>query len=359
MMNWRRINHKAAPGRIARHGFLASLIVCAGLTGAAVAQELEGTLLVANRDGGSVSFFDLTTRLEMARLPIGPVIPHEIAVSPDGRWALTGEYGPGDDRGQRLVVIDVANAQITGRIDLGPESRPHSMMFLPDSRHAIATLEDSDTIALVDIVDLEVLDTWPTGGRDGHMVRLSPDGARAYVTSRGAEGTLSVISLDDDSDPVVIATDMGAEGLAVTPDGSEVWVVNRTVGTISIVDTGSLSVVETVDARPGAGRAEISPGGRALVPNGSAGQETARYLTLFDIEDRSVLGELAINDGEPGPGAFGIHIFGETAFVADRAERSIAIYDLENFPAAQHLASDLPNPDGLGYSPLRLAVFTR
>ena len=359
MKNSIRTERKATFRRISRHGLLASLVAFAGLTGAAVAQELDGTLLAANRIGGSVSFFDLTTGLEMARLPIGPVIPHEIAVSPDGRWALTGEYGPGDDRGSHVVVIDVENARITGRIDLGPESRPHSMKFLPDNRRAVATLEDSDRLALLDTVDLEVLDTWPTGGREGHMVRLSPDGTRAYVTSRGAEGTLSVISLEDDADPIVIPTDTGAEGLAVTPDGSEVWVVNRAVGTISVVDTETLDVVATLDAQPGAGRAEISAGGKALVPNGTGAQEAVKYLTLYDIEDRSVIGELAMNDGRPGTGSFGIHIVGETAFVADRGDRSISIYDLDNFPAAQSLASDLPDPDGLGYSPLRLAVFQR
>ena len=340
-------------------GPLATVLALAGLTGAVSAQELDGTLIAANRIGGSVSFFDLTTGLEMARLPIGPVIPHEVAVSPDGRWALTGEYGPGDNRGSRLVVIDVENAQITGRIELGPDSRPHSMVFLPDSRRAVATLEDSDRLALVDTVDLEVLNTWPTGGRDGHMVRLGPDGTTAYVTSRGAEGTLSVISLEDDSDPIVIPTDMGAEGLAVTPDGNEVWVVNRAAGSISIVDTQTLTIVDTLDAQPGAGRAEISAGGKALVPNGTGAQEAMRYLTLYDIEDRSVIGELATNNGRPGTGSFGIHIVGETAFVADRGERSISIYDLDNFPSAQALASDLPDPDGLGYSPLRLAVFER
>ncbi len=357
MNNRHTIELSGALNRVVRG--LAAFLALAGLTGTVSAQELDGTLISANRIGGSVSFFDLTTGLEMARLPIGPVIPHEIAVSPDGRWALTGEYGPGDNRGSRLVVIDVENARITGRIDLGPDSRPHSMMFLPDNRRAVATLEDSDRLALVDTVDLEVLDTWPTGGREGHMVRLSPDGTQAYVTSRGAEGTLSVISLEDDSDPVVIQTDMGAEGLAVTPDGSEVWVVNRAVGTISVVDTESLSIVDTLDTQPGAGRAEISAGGKALVPNGTGAQAAMRYLTLYDIEDRSVIGELATNDGRPGTGSFGIHIVGETAFVADRGERSISIYDLDDFPSARALASDLPDPDGLGYSPLRLAVFGR
>ncbi|SVE28379.1 uncharacterized protein METZ01_LOCUS481233, partial [marine metagenome] len=157
------------------------------------ALALEGTLLVANREGGSISFFDLATEREIARVPIGPAIPHEVAISPDGRWAVAGEYGPNGSPGQRLVVIDIVNARVMGRIDLGPASRPHDMVFLPDSRRAVATMQDSDMLALVDALALEVLRTYPTGGREGHMVRLSPDGRRAYVTSRGAEGTLSVI----------------------------------------------------------------------------------------------------------------------------------------------------------------------
>jgi DNA-binding beta-propeller fold protein YncE len=46
-------------------------------------QAMGGTLLVANRSGGSISLFDLATGVEMARVPIGRAIPHEVAVSPD------------------------------------------------------------------------------------------------------------------------------------------------------------------------------------------------------------------------------------------------------------------------------------
>ena len=137
------------------------------------AAELTGTLVVANRGAGvgSVSLIDLETQAEIARLPIGPQVPHEVAVSPDGRYALTGEYGSGGDPGQRVVVIDIANARIDGYIDLGPDSRPHSFAFLSDGR-AVATMESSDRIALLDVDNHAVLRTLPTGGRDGHMVRL-------------------------------------------------------------------------------------------------------------------------------------------------------------------------------------------
>ena len=75
------------------------------------------------------------------------------------------------------------------------------------------------------------------------MVRLSPDGSRAYVTSRLGTGTLSVIFLNEDRDPVVIQTGPGAEGLDVSADGSEVWVANRQERSISVIDAELLEVV--------------------------------------------------------------------------------------------------------------------
>jgi YVTN family beta-propeller protein len=336
---------------------LALFLLAAATATAAAAQSLSGTLLVANRDGGSISFFDLEAGVEMARLPVGPRIPHEIAISPDGRLALSSEYGTGDDRGRTLLVIDVPTASYLGRIDLGPDSRPHSFAFLPDGRRAVATMEDSDELALVDVVALTVIETFPTGGREGHMVRLSPDGGTAYVTSRGAEGTLSVIDLSGDRAPVVVETGPGAEGLAVSPDGREVWVVNRSAESISIVDTESLEVVDTIESPPFAGRAEISQAGRVLVPNGTSGQDLELYLTLYDLETREVTARHSVRPGEAGPGGFGIHIAGETAFVSDRAAREIAVYDLGQFPAAPRiLTMGHDDPDGLGFSTLRLDV---
>jgi YVTN family beta-propeller protein len=333
----------------------ALIVLMTALTSLAAAAPPSGTLVVANRTGGSVSMFDLDTGLEIARLPIGPHIPHEVAVSPDGRLALTGEYGGNDNPGQHLVVIDVVDARITGRIDLGPESRPHSVEFLPDGRRAVATMELSDRLALVDTVDMRVLRTFPTGGREGHMVRLHPSGEFAYVASRGAEGTLSVISLREDVPPIVIPTGAGAEGLAVSPDGTEVWVVNRAAGSISIVNTALNEVVATVPAREGAGRAEISADGRVLVPNGTSGARAERFLTVYDLASRRVAAEQRIGEGA---GAFGVHIVGGQAFIADRLAASLAVYDLDDFATPdQTITTDHDDPDGLAYSPLRVGVF--
>jgi len=228
-----------------------------------------------------------------------PMIPHEVAVSPDGRLALTAEYGPDSNRGRHLILIDVESARVLARIDLGPNSRPHTALFLPDGRRAVATMQDSDQLALVDLETKAVVCTYPTGGREGHMVRLSPDGSRAYVTSRGAQGTLSVIFLDEERPPIVIDTGPGAEGLDVTPDGREVWIINRQDESISIVDTDSLEIVATINARPFAGRIDMGPDGRAIVPNGTSSEQVPQCLRLYDVESRAMLAEVLLRDGQP------------------------------------------------------------
>jgi len=340
-----------------RSTLLATLGLAAGLAGANFAAAQEGTLVVANRAGGSVSLIDLPTGLEVARLPIGPTIPHEVAVSPDGRLALTGEYGPNSAPGRHIVLIDIVSAEIVGRLDLGPNSRPHTALFHPDGRHAVATMQDSDEIALLDLLTRSVVKTYPTGGREGHMVRLSPDGSRAYVTSRGAQGTLSVIFLNENRPPVVIDTGPGAEGISVSPDGREIWVANRQIETISVVDAQSLEVVAEIPSRPYAGRVAIGGNGLAVAPNGGGGGEPVpQYLRMFDVAKHAMVGEVPLND-VPGDGNFGVLVHGDSAFVSFPDQGTIRVFNMKNLSAPPMLlASAHEAPDGMAWSPLRVGV---
>ena len=340
-----------------------TLVLSAMLAGApqlgAQAQALDGTLIVANRSGGSISFIDLATKIEIARVPVGPVIPHEVDVSPDGRFALTAEYGGDNNRGRHVILMDVASASVVARIDLGPSSRPHAVLFLPDGRRAVATMQDSDQLALIDLEARRVLRRYPTGGREGHMVRLSPDGSRAYVTSRGAEGTLSVVFLDEDTPPVVIETGPGAEGIDVSADGREIWVANRSDESISVVDAESLQVTAVLEARPFAGRIDIGAQGLAIMPNGGGGGDPVpQYLRLIDVAARTVLAEVPIRDGRPQGGNFGVLIHGGLAIVSDPGAGNIQTFSLDGLSDRQVLVANHEAPDGLAWSPVRVAVMS-
>jgi YVTN family beta-propeller protein len=157
----------------------------------------------------------------------------------------------------------------------------------------------------------------------------------------------------------VIPTGEGAEGIAVSPDGSEVWVVNRVAGTISVVDTASLKVAATIDVPPDARRAEISAGGRVLVPHGGKPDAPAQYLSVYDLKGRTLVGRHAMHEGRKGPGGFGIHIVGERAFASDRAGRALLAMDLAKPAGAAPVVTGLDDPDGLAWSPMRLAVLQR
>ncbi len=335
---------------------LQCLVLAAVLAAPLEATTLVGTLVVANKSGDSVSFIDLDRGREVARVAIGRA-PHELAVSPDGRLVLVGEYGSEEEHGRTVALLDVPSASVVGRIDVGEKSRPHSIAFLPGGERAVVTLQDSDTLAILDLASRTVARVIPTGGRESHMVRLSPDGRQAFVTSRLEEGTVSILDLEGDAPTRVLETGAGAEGLAVTPDGREVWVLDRAAGTISIVDTVRSIVVDRVPSRMQSNRIAISRAGEAIVTNGTSGETLAQYLRVIDVASRKSRREFHLKGGEPAQGAFGIWIQDRTVFISDTDGGRVLAYDLETWGEPRILISGLEKerPDGMGWSPLRVA----
>lgn len=319
--------------------------------------ELSGTLLVANRTGGSISVIDLQTKTEITRLPIGQHIPHEMAASPDGRWAVTGEYGSGNNPGRHLVVIDIAAAEIVSRIDMGPNTRPHSIVFLSDSRHVVTTIEQSSAIALVDIIDGKIIRTWPTGGEDSHMVRLAPDDSRAYIASRGS-GTLSVIWLDEENanrPRTVITTGRRAEGIAVSPDGQQIWVANQGDSTISVVDAQTLEVIAGIEGIT-TNRIEFLPNGQAVVPGGINTDSMGRYITFFDGPTQEVVRSLQLPSSDDLGTGVRLLAADDVLFLADSALGEITVVAPAAENATEFISNNPNNVDGMAWSPLRLNV---
>ncbi|MGI9257445.1 MAG: beta-propeller fold lactonase family protein [Gammaproteobacteria bacterium] len=341
---------------ITRIGSLA--LAGAALLALSPAFAQDGTLLVVNRHAGagSVSLFDLQTETEIARVPIGAGWPHEVAVSPNGRLAVTAEYGEVDP-GRYVVVMDIPNARVLGRIDMGPGMKPHDSVFLPDNRHAVVTLETIDEIAIVDVETLTVVRTYPIGdaAREGHMIWLSPDGSRVYVGGRLGEGTVSVVYLDDDREPAVIQTGLGAEAITVTPDGDNVWIINQDDNTISIIDPDSLAIRETFDAATQPRRLANLPDGRMAVVYGNSSDVGIR---IYDTESLEVLADLDIPGEEVGAGGFGFFAIGNTGYVSTRQDGRILVYDFSNpEETPSTLVSGHVTPDGMAWTPLRLDVF--
>jgi YVTN family beta-propeller protein len=198
---------------------LALAAACAPAGGPQTARSATaggGTLLVGNKGEDTMSFIALADGRELGRAPTGPM-PHEIAISPDGRRAAVVSYG-----GQSIDIFDVASHAKLRTIDLGANRGPHGIVWLEDGR-LVVTTERSQSLAVVDTRRGDRVRTISTAQQGTHMVAVSGDGRRAYTANIGA-GTVSVIDLAAGRKLRDIAVGGQPEGIALTRNGREVWI---------------------------------------------------------------------------------------------------------------------------------------
>jgi YVTN family beta-propeller protein len=333
-----------------------SLAAAAGLLLAA--QLSAATLIVGNKAEATASLIDLGTGKVVATLPTGEG-PHEVAVSPDGRWALVANYGTRERPGATLTVIDVPAARVARTVDLGEHRRPHGVEWL-DGGRALVTAEAGKALLEVDVAAGKVLRAISTGQEVSHMVAATPGGKRAFVANIGS-GSMTAIDLAAGKKLADVATGAGAEGIAVTPDGRHVWVTNREAGTLTAVDASTLEVVATVECPGFPIRAKVTPDGKhVLVSNARNGDVAVVSTADRRLERRVAMGiEAATTEGRllgafgASPVPIGIVIApdGRRAWIANSNADKIAVLDLEAWKVTGHLAAG-KEPDGMAYSAL-------
>ncbi len=221
------------------------LILMLGLSLLPIAQA--GTLLVANKAEGSVTLLRTPGFERILTLPVGEG-PHEIALSPEGLRALVSNYGTAQRPGNTLTLLDLAKLRPVATIELPAGARPHGIAWMKADT-AVVTTEGRRSVLLIDINEQAVRNAIDVDQDGAHMLAASRDGSGAWVASIGS-GTVSELDLQAEALAGVAASGAGSEGIALVNNGSEVWVSNREVGTISVFSM-----------RPLRKRAEIEVGG--------------------------------------------------------------------------------------------------
>jgi YVTN family beta-propeller protein len=336
-------------------------LVLMAVSGAASAAS-SGTLLVLNKSDDTVSFIDLADNQVKATLPTGDG-PHEVAISKDGKTAVVTNYGDNTNPGKTLTVVDVPGKKVVRTIDLGTYSRPHGIVWLQGDEVAV-TVEASKAVLVVGVNDGKVKYAIATDQAGTHMVAVSSKHRRAFTANIGS-GSSTVIDLSTHQRVTDVVTGKGAEGIAVAPDGSEVWVTNREANTVSIVDPATLKITATLEPGKMPIRVKFTPDGtRALVSNAVSGD-----VAVFDTVTKKQLATIPMQkEGEKlpqddtkriasqfgtGPVPVGI-LMPESlavAFVANTNFDTVTVIDLNTLKIVDRLKAGR-EPDGLGYTPL-------
>lgn len=317
-----------------------------------------GTLIVLNKSGHTVNFIDLATDSIVAEIPTG-IHPHEVAVSPNGNLAVVTNYGNAQARGNSLTVIDIPSRSVKYTFTLD-YSAPHGIVFFDETR-VLVTSETSKKLLLVNIENGLTEKTIDTGQEISHMVEYAPLPQRAFVANIGS-GSVSVINLKDFSLVGIIKTGLGAEGIALAPDGKTLWVTNRAGDTVILIDVETLEILKVIPSEKFPIRVKLTQKSNlALVSNAQSGTvniyraSEGLLLKTLSMEATSVEKEpgrlFQQFDNSPVPVGILIHPNERFAYVANTNADLITVIDLDKMQIQKRLMAG-KEPDGLGYTPL-------
>jgi len=325
------------------------MLACASFAGA------QGpALVVLNKAQASASIISLADGRTIATMPVGDG-PHEVAVSPDGRWAVAANYG-GRTAGSTLTVLDLRNRRPVRTIDLAAYSRPHGIAFMPDGKRVVVTSEQARALVIVDVPNGKidrVIDT----GQPGHLMTLAKDGTHAW-TANIATGSVSLVDLDKGTVVKTVVTGRGPEGHDVSPNGRELWAADRTLNRITVLDAMTLDSLASIPTGEFPNRLHFTPDGRlVLVSNirsgtvdviDAASRQVVDHISFaFDSTkaNPTVLGTMGAT---PQPEGILIAPDGKRAWIALSAMNRLAEVDVASRRIVRYIATG-QEPDGMGY----------
>jgi DNA-binding beta-propeller fold protein YncE len=319
-----------------------------------------GMLVVANQQGASATVVNARTMRTIATLPVGTG-PHEVAVSPDGRWAVVSVYGDRTSPGHSLAVIDLAGAPAVSRtIELGQYTRPHGVAFVLGGGKLAVTSEATQRLVIVDFASGRVDTALATNARGSHMVAVRRDGRRAW-TANIQDGNVTEFDLDLRRTGRTFAAASMDEGIAASPGGSQVWVGSNDQHVVTILDAASTNKVATLEGFGFPYRIGISRTGRVAVVN----DPVSNRIWIFEAPTRKRLAEIDLakidgirapaggQPGQEGAGPEGVAFdpIADMAYVTLHGTNQVVAVDLAQLKVVG-FGPVGAGPDGIAFSQL-------
>jgi DNA-binding beta-propeller fold protein YncE len=320
-----------------------------------------GMLVVANQQAATATILNAATLKTITTLRVG-LGPHEVAVSPDGRWAVVTNYGTRDAQGNTLSVIDLSLVMpvVSRTIDLGEYHRPHGAAFVANGSKLVVTSESSQRLVLVDFTSGKVDTALATNGRGAHMVAVTRDGHRAW-TANIADGTVTEYDLVQRTTGRTAPAAPNDEGIAATPGGAQVWVGSNTAHTVTVLDAREAKPIATLDGFGTPYRIGITRSGRLAVVNDPA----SNRIWIYEVVSRDRVAEIDLGrergltagaggaPGQTGAGPEGVTFdpIADFAYVTLNGTNQVVAVDLAQMRVAG-FGSVGAGPDGIGYSGL-------
>jgi len=314
------------------------------------AAEPAGVIVIASKAPGMITVVGLQE--QPTREFKAGYLPHEVVAA--GQRVFISNYGSAhvrssdltDDPGNTLSVVDLDRPGSTAEtIDLGAgRCAPHGLAVSRDQQLLYVTCEGRQEVLVIDASSLQILHATPTNQAGSHMIVVSADGSRAYV-SNFWHGTVSVLDLHARSILGHVATGSGTEGIGLSPDGRHAYASSVYINEIVKIDASTLQVTARAVMPNCLGAVRVVPtpvDGGTLVVNCA---DNGRVL-LVDAETLKITREIPV-----GTLPIGITVPNDRfAYIANMGDDTISAIDITGGVVVRTIPAR-DEPDGIVFLP--------
>lgn len=169
--------------------------------------------------------------------PVGSV-PKVVEVTPDNKYILVTNWCS-----YTLNVISIESQKVVKTINIG--RYPRGIAVSKDSKKAYVAEMGGNRIHVINLEDFSV--SYIPIGSNPRAIVLSPDNSMLYVTMN-LSGRVASWDLVGNKAGKSVKTGKAARSLAISSDGSSLFVVNFDSDTISKVRTSDMTLLQTINA---------------------------------------------------------------------------------------------------------------
>ena len=307
----------------------------------AAAQIPSPALLVVNKDENAMAIVDPVAKKVLGSVRVGDG-PHEVAASADGKLAFVTNYGPGNATvpGSTISVIDLATKKELRKFEIGPNAKPHGIVFAGGK--AYFTAEGFDMIGAYDPAKNKIDWMLGTGQDRTHVLVLNHDRTKIFASNINSDSisVMERVGNPPDWTSTIVKVGKGPEAIDLSPDGKEVWTAHTADGAVSVIDVASKKVTHTLNLNMvRANRLKFTLDGRYVLISDARGGK----LLVLDAATKKEVKRIDIGMGPTGiqmvPGK-------QQAIIAVSGDDMLAFFDLNKLEVTDRFSPG-KNPDGM------------
>jgi DNA-binding beta-propeller fold protein YncE len=225
---------------------------------------------------------------ERKRVVRNIVDPYQLGFSPDGKWFVTAAY--------RLDHVDIyrydGDFKLVGRVFI--DGMPSHLVFDEASKTVFVTLQQSARVVAFDLETQLIKWNAEVGKAPAGIVML-PGNKRLLVALTGED---AIVTVDPANGAVTgrLQTGRGAHNFWPKGDGRHWFLSNRVEGTVSLIDTQEMKVVSSLRVPGGPDCMDITPDGKELWVT----QRFLRRIAIVDLATMKITGNIPVGKSPHG-----------------------------------------------------------